>query len=180
MFEEVLEQVRQRFEFTIIGYVVMPEHVHLLLGEPNRAALSVALQMLKQVTSRKARQLGLLESPPLWEKRYFDFNVWSQRKQVEKLRYMHRNPVERGLVSQPQDWRWSSFRHYALSERGTVEIDSEWGTGGNLGGSRLNKCLSPPPFPFAPLRVRAGHPADLPQTTRTPPPFASLRVGHPV
>ena len=32
---------------------------------------------------------------------------------VEKLRYMHRNPVVRGLVAKPEDWRWSSFRHYA-------------------------------------------------------------------
>ena len=126
LFECVLEEVRQRFEFNVVGYIVMPEHVYLLVGEPNRAALSVALQMLKQVTSRKARQLGLLESPPLWETRYFDFNVWSERKQVEKLRYMHRNPVERGLVTQPQDWCWSSFRQYAFGERGTVEIDSEW------------------------------------------------------
>jgi REP element-mobilizing transposase RayT len=48
--------------------------------------------------------------------RYYDFNVWSRRKLVEKLRYIHRNPVERGLVASPELWRWSSYRAYALGE----------------------------------------------------------------
>jgi len=126
LFEDVLEQVRRRFEFVVVGYVVMPEHVHLLLGEPNGALLSVALQMLKQVTARRARELGLVDAAPFWEKRYFDFNVRTERKRVEKLRYMHRNPVKRELVARPEDWPWSSFRHYALGECGTVEIESEW------------------------------------------------------
>src|SRR6266542_5877474 len=64
LFEHVLEQVRRRFEFVVVGYVVMPEHVHLLAGEPKSAPLSVALQMLKQVTARKARELGVVDSPP--------------------------------------------------------------------------------------------------------------------
>jgi len=52
--------------------------------------------------------------------------VWSERKFVEKLRYIHRNPVTRGLVAQPEDWEWSSFRHYATGETGMVEIESQW------------------------------------------------------
>ena len=42
------------------------------------------------------------------------------------LRYLHRNPVKRGLVEEAKDWRWSTFRHYALREKGVVEIESEW------------------------------------------------------
>ncbi len=57
---------------------------------------------------------------------YYDFNVWSERKFVEKLRYIHRNPVTRGLVARPEDWRWSYFRHYAQGETGVVEIESQW------------------------------------------------------
>jgi RHS repeat-associated protein len=44
----------------------------------------------------------------------------------EKLRYMHRNPVKRGLVEKPEDWPWSSFRHYLTGEECVVEIESEW------------------------------------------------------
>ena len=60
-----------------------------------------------------------------WLTRYHDFNVFSTRKREEKLTYIHQNPVSRGLVEKAEDWRWSSFRHYALGEVGTVEIESE-------------------------------------------------------
>ena len=57
---------------------------------------------------------------------YYDFNVLTHRKFVEKLRYIHRNPVARELVSKPEDWPWSSFRHWATGEAGAVEIESHW------------------------------------------------------
>ena len=122
LFERTLERVRRWYGFRIYGYVVMPEHVHLLLSEPERADLSVALQMLKQIVSRR-RKTG---EEAFWQHRYYDFNVWSQRKFVEKLRYMHRNPVARGLVKEPEQWPWSSYRHYLTGLEGTVEIESEW------------------------------------------------------
>ena len=49
-----------------------------------------------------------------------------EREFSVKLRYLHRNPVKRGLVTEPAEWKWSSFRHYALREVGMVEIESEW------------------------------------------------------
>jgi putative transposase len=52
--------------------------------------------------------------------------VWSEDKTIEKLRYMHRNPVKRGLVLGPEDWKWSSFVHYATGVEGSVEIESQW------------------------------------------------------
>ena len=63
---------------------------------------------------------------PFWLYRYYDFNVHSSAKTSEKLRYMHRNPVKRGLVTSPEEWVWSSYRHYLTGERGTVEIESHW------------------------------------------------------
>lgn len=101
----------------------MPEHVHLLLNEPERSTLAQALKSLKQGV---ARRLALRADEPFWEARYYDFNVWSERKFVEKLRYIHRNPVHRGLVARPEDWLWSSFRHYATGEQSLVEIESKW------------------------------------------------------
>jgi putative transposase len=87
----------------------MPEHVHLLVNEPERGTLAQGLQSLKQSV---ARRLALRATDPFWQARYYDFNVWSERKFVEKLRYIHRNPVARGLVARPEDWAWSSFRPY--------------------------------------------------------------------
>ena len=114
-------------------YVVMPEHVHLLVSEPERGRLAVAIQMLKQIVAQKLRstidRATVSQSRHFWQVRYYDFNVWTARKRIEKLRYMHRNPVKRGLVEKPEDWRWSSFRHYRTGEEGVVEIESEWTAG---------------------------------------------------
>jgi putative transposase len=52
--------------------------------------------------------------------------VRDYREFTVKLRYLHRNPVKRGLVLDPAEWKWSSYRHYALRESGMVEIESEW------------------------------------------------------
>jgi len=54
---------------------------------------------------------------------FHDFNVRSDRKGIEKLRYMHRNPVKRGLVEQPEQWRLSSFRAYYYREHGPVRVN---------------------------------------------------------
>jgi hypothetical protein len=78
------------------------------------------IQALKLSVSMRGRER------PFWQAQTYDFNVSAQEKFVEKLRYMHRNPVRRGLVAQPEDWQWSSFRHYQTGVRGIVEIESDW------------------------------------------------------
>jgi len=75
---------------------------------------------LKQITSRKLRPA---DTRRFWQVRYYGFPVWSERKRVEKLRYIHRNPVKRGLVARPEDWRWSSFLQWATGYEGRVEIE---------------------------------------------------------
>ncbi|HUD54026.1 MAG TPA: transposase [Terracidiphilus sp.] len=122
-FERSLEQTRRSYGFCVLGYVVMPEHVHLLVSEPGLARLATAPQALKQSVSRT---LALRRAEPFWEQRYYDFNVRSHQKHIEKLRYIHSNPVRRGLAAKPEDWLWSSFRHYATGIEGVVEIESEW------------------------------------------------------
>jgi putative transposase len=122
LFERGLEAARRKYGFFVVGYVVMPEHVHLLVSEPERDLLATAAQAMKQSVARRMVSRG----EHFWEPRYYDFNVWSKRKLIEKLRYIHRNPAKRGLVQRPEDWEWSSFRHYATGEKGIVEIESHW------------------------------------------------------
>ena len=134
VFESALERVRRSFRLQVYGYVVMPEHVHLLVSEPAKDTLADALKSLKQgVARRLLTNLPLKPTPGLsgtpehfWQKRYYDFNVRSYRQFVEKLRYIHRNPVKRGLCARPEEWQWSSFLHYATGAEGRVEIESEW------------------------------------------------------
>jgi putative transposase len=139
-FLSVLEQTRQRYRFVVVGYVVMPEHIHLLINEPEVGTPSTVMQVLKQRTARALlpktkrrdrRQIELFgeapERAPFWQSRFYDFNVWTQKKRVEKIRYMHDNPVKRGLVAEPEDWRWSSYRFYLLGEPGLVRVNEGWG-----------------------------------------------------
>jgi putative transposase len=152
LFLKILERVRRRYRLVVLGYVVMPEHVHLLVSEPQRETLSTAVQALKLgfVRSLECSGGGVVAGDPrsrkngetwgtltcdaptsgipihpqrFWQARFYDFNVWTERKRIEKLRYIHRNPVERGLVASPEQWRWTSFRWYLCGEPGPVKIN---------------------------------------------------------
>ncbi len=129
LFLNIFEQVREKYEFQVLGYVVMPEHIHLLIGEPDERSIAVVMQVLKQRVSQQclARRRSRLPkngaAQPFWYPRSYDFNVFSEKKIAEKLDYMHWNPVKRGLVESPEQWRWSSYRFYALGEEGPVKID---------------------------------------------------------
>jgi putative transposase len=122
-----LEQSRKRFLIRVYGYVVMPEHIHLLVSEPTGSSLSGFVQMLKTRVTLEARKQGKRTAgeSPFWQARYFDHNVRNNAGFVTQLRYIHRNPVKRGLCKQPEDWPWSSFRAWALGEAGIVEVESE-------------------------------------------------------
>jgi putative transposase len=138
VFVEVLGIIRDRYKFSLVGYVVMPEHVHLLFSEPPKSTPSIVLKVLKQRVARDLRtkeretrndQLNLsfmtgdAGLPRFWQARFHDFNVYSRYKVREKLEYMHENPVKRGLVKNAGEWIWSSFWFYEKGEVGLVKID---------------------------------------------------------
>lgn len=136
VFVQVLDRVRNEYGFKLVGYVVMPEHVHLLITEPPRGTPSTVLKMLKQRVSHELRKkrstLTRQESPgessdrrlpQFWQHRFFDFNVWSRKKKIEKLAYMHANPLKRGLVADASHWPWSSYPFYQRSGEVLIPID---------------------------------------------------------
>jgi putative transposase len=136
-FVQILGETRDRYGFYLVGYVVMPEHIHLLIGEPAKGTTSTVIQVLKQRVSRRLRrrkrnaagQFGFAFAGSddslrrFWQRRFYDFNVWSLRKRVEKLHYMHMNPLKRKLVDHPRDWPWSSFSFYSDLKCGIICID---------------------------------------------------------
>jgi putative transposase len=134
-FEQTLEILRARHEFHVFGYVIMPNHVHLLVSEPRRHLLADTLRALKTETSKKLKQ----DRPQFWQRRYYDRNIITQTEFVEKLRYIHRNPVAEKLVERPEDWPWSSYRHWLTGECGRIEIESHW-------TRSAREKLSPPPL----------------------------------
>jgi putative transposase len=119
-FVRVLESTRKWYAYYVVAFVVMPEHVHLLISEPERKTLPVVIQMLKQSVSRKFGE------GRFWQVRYHDELVHDQDHYTQAIRYIHRNPVKRGLVQRPEHWKWSSFDHHATGVDCGVEIESEW------------------------------------------------------
>src|SRR5437764_14392346 len=123
VFLRIFEQVRRKYQFEVVGYVVMPEHFHILIAEPEKGNPSTVVQVLKQSVahrllkpSRKRRSNqpmlwrddGTGQHRHFWQRRFDDFNVYSNQKRAEKLRYMQENPLNRGPVPSPELWRWSS------------------------------------------------------------------------
>ena len=127
IFEHSLESSRRKYLFRVLGYVVMPEHVHLLISEPPTHPLSTVIGALKRSVSKQ------LPESPFWLARYYDRNIFSPHERIEKLRYIHRNPVARGLVTDPRDYPWSSFCAHLTSQQSTVQITIDYPTYPNRG-----------------------------------------------
>jgi putative transposase len=136
-FVQILGETRDRYGFSLVGYVIMPEHIHLLISEPAKGTPSTVIQVLKQRVSRRLRRkkryaVGQTRLAfacdddshrRFWQRRFYDFNVWSLNKRVEKLHYMHMNPLKRKLVDHPRDWPWSSFSFYSNLKSGLIRVD---------------------------------------------------------
>jgi REP-associated tyrosine transposase len=140
IFVEELAKVRDETKFHLVGYVVMLEHVHLLISEPPQGTPSTVLQKLKRRVAHRLRKgkkratpgqallpLAKCEEPlrSFWQARFYDFNVFTQGKKTEKLNYMHANPLKRGLVKDPKDWPWSSCAFYWGAKNVLISIDVE-------------------------------------------------------
>jgi putative transposase len=118
----------------------MPEHVHLVISEPAKGDPSKVCRYSNRKSHApyttgeeslgRSTEQSSLDFPPsetrvgaLWQRRFYDFNVWSSEKLKEKLEYMHANPVKRKLVVHPKDWPWSSWGYYTKGEAGLIRID---------------------------------------------------------
>lgn|SRR5487761_179374 len=145
-FAAVLQSVRSEFNFRLLGWVLMPDHFHLLIWPEAAPSPSKIVQQLKQRTAVRiletlrqnqdhrwcAQTLARLRLPPtvhdhadqrLWQRRFYPFGLYTEEKRLEKLSYMHANPVKRGLVISPADWPWSSFRFYYLGDDSILRMD---------------------------------------------------------
>ena len=125
LFVKALDRTQKLYRMRVYGFVVMPEHVHLLLSEPERGTIATAIQSLKISSAKRGKQLKAVRdiATPFWQKRYYDRNVGG-KEFTEKLKYIHRNPVKRKLVASAMDWKWSSYRHYTSAEDCGVQIES--------------------------------------------------------
>jgi putative transposase len=140
------EEVRQQLHLRLIGWVLMPEHFHLLI-QPQPAGTTPLIMKARKEESAK-RILRMLRANPQsswccktlsalrlpstvhdeshyrwWQRRFYPFNVFSEKQFQEKLDYRHSNPVVRGLVTSPADWPWSSWRFYYREDASVLRMD---------------------------------------------------------
>ena len=112
----------------------MPDHVHAILWFPETGCLSAFMQTWKSRTSRQLKKFvrgqmqeyaqSISPKDPFWQAKYYAMSLYTRRKAVEKLNYMHLNPVRAGLVEQACDWAWSSARYF--EEGKTVGVPLGW------------------------------------------------------
>ncbi len=135
-----IDSVRNRFRYKLLGYVIMPDHVHLVIipaedsgvgrivGEIKRAAAKDIIAMMRTQQSPVLKKLGIFRNGrhkhALWQRRCYDHNCRTTEIVWEKLQYCHNNPVKRGLVSSPASWKWSSYGWYAGQPGSVLEIDT--------------------------------------------------------
>jgi putative transposase len=136
---------RHKHEFKLLGYVVMPDHIHLLIWPFGESTVSDVMRDYKEFTAkrivrqaevegieewiaafRKAGQDTGRSNNKVWQDSYWDTNIYTERFLRQKLNYIHRNPVQTGLVQQPEDYAYSSYRNYVLEEECLIEIDRDW------------------------------------------------------
>ncbi len=132
-----LEETAKHFGISLIGYVLMPSHLHALFGLPQIELLSKFMQSFKSLTSRKLKELefGKLKDK-LWEKdgfrlwrpRFDDVIITSEKQFKIKLDYIHNNPVKAGLVNEPKGWLYSSAEDWLGGSKGMLKVDKyfEW------------------------------------------------------
>jgi putative transposase len=123
----------------ISGFVIMPDHVHAILWFDDDRLLPEVIRIWKAGSSHHLHELYRREFPSLlpalvanrsgrmvttfWQRRYYDFNLSSPEKALEKLNYIHNNPVKQGLASSPEGWVWSSARWYGSGKSVGIKLE---------------------------------------------------------
>ncbi len=129
---EVLQQCLLAHRAHCAGFVVMPNHVHAVVWGGEAFSISRFVQIWKKTSSYRLKRFFHREleryaslcptESPIWQARYYDFNIDTEEKLQEKLTYMHHNPLASGLTETVLGWDWSSVRYYELGEAAGVSI----------------------------------------------------------
>ena len=136
---------RSSHNFKLLGYVCMPDHLHLLIWPQQAVDLDAILRDFKGFTAKRiVRQVEAEKNHELlakfatageesrrgehkvWQASFWEQDVYSAKYLRDRLVYLHRNPVRAGLVNKPEDYPYSSYRTYLTGEEWLIEVDREW------------------------------------------------------
>ena len=137
---DAIALIRKRFKFRLLGYVLMPEHIHLviipadgtkvgrIIGEIKRESAVKILEIMVNINSSILNKLEVIRNGvrkhAFWQRRCYDHNCRTHESVWKAIEYCHNNPVNRGLVNEPSSWIWSSYRYYYGKDKVVIEIDS--------------------------------------------------------
>jgi putative transposase len=140
-----LDYYRHQRSFKLLGYVVMPDHIHMLILPCGDSSVSDILRDYKRFTSGRITRQARVESKTDWLTAFesagdqsqraefkvsqdgsWEQNIVTQKFLLEKLKYTHMNPVRAGLVCTPEQYPYSSCRNYELGDESLIEIDGDW------------------------------------------------------
>ncbi len=143
---ENLNFYRKKYGFKLIGYVIMPDHLHMMIYPDQKRVVEISrfIEDFKKFTSRKLRELmvknrksGWLKlfrlsdgkkknwKYQIWQQGFDDLGVYSPKVVRTKLNYIHNNPVRAELAEQPEDYLYSSARNYILNDHSVIKVDTE-------------------------------------------------------
>ena len=139
IFLSELEASKKKYGVLILGYVIMPNHVHLVLYKDDNLKFGSIIGEIKRksaykiITRWKSQDrtmlnqimvpIGRKQKYAFWLPRCYDHNCRTPDSVREKINYCHNNPVKAGLVSEPGDWKWSSFRWYRGEKNSIIQIN---------------------------------------------------------
>ncbi|MBI3913955.1 MAG: transposase [Chloroflexi bacterium] len=137
---------RYKQSYKLLGYVIMPDHFHVLIWPYGDAPVADMMRDFKRFTSGRIARQAEVEGKKewleafraagekteraeykVWQDDYWDKNIFSEKMLRQKLNYIHNNPVRAGLVNSPDEYPYSSYRSYELGDEAWIEIDKDWG-----------------------------------------------------
>jgi putative transposase len=113
---QVLEQTHRRLGYALCGYVLMPDHWHALIWPRYPLTISEVLKEIKEISARRLNRRRQTNGH-FWQHRYWDRFVRNEKEFNKRLEYLHLNPVRKGLVRSPEEWRWSSYNNFSLDRK---------------------------------------------------------------
>jgi len=136
---ESMEIVKNKYGFKLIAYVIMPEHVHVIILPNQTTSVGIIVGEIKRISAKMIHKILIerdsslitkltvirnrMERFAFWQRRCYDHNCRSEKSLWEKIEYCHNNPVKRGLVKTADAWQWSSYKWYQGQREDLLEID---------------------------------------------------------
>ncbi len=142
-----IKHYQKRYQFTILAYVIMPSHFHWIVKvDKNEGTISDIMRDIKKYSAweimeqvEKDKKVDLIKmfkkegeglknhKRKFWMKRFDDEVIRNEKMFWVKRNYIHNNPVKAGIVSKPEDYKYSSARNYFFDDNSVLNVDTEYG-----------------------------------------------------